>query len=151
MTSPNLEFLVCELLLHLCQLSLFGLQALLQRLHLPHHLLFVLSDCHFQLGQLRMIDGGRANNKKLHYKLIQMNFLFAQQYSMAKMCNKRCVRPVPALLFVGAPPVFPSGHCPCLTPHGFSLPTLSWCHCGTTHTHTIILLNSLSDIYSITL
>lgn len=67
-TSPNLEFLVCELLLHLSQLSLFALQALLQGLHLPQHLLFVLPDCHFQLGQLRIVhEATVGNNKKIHY------------------------------------------------------------------------------------
>ncbi len=49
-TAPDLQVSVGEL----PQLRLSGLQAVLQRLHLPLHLLLVLSDGHFQLAQLRM-------------------------------------------------------------------------------------------------
>lgn len=47
-----------------------------------------------------------------------------------------CVYVVPDLLSLGAPPVFPSVHCPYLRPHEFSPPTPSGRHCEATHTHT---------------
>lgn len=51
-TRPDLAVSVCQLLLCVSQLSLPDLQALLQRLHLPGHLLLVLPDGHLQLPQL---------------------------------------------------------------------------------------------------
>lgn len=46
-TAPDLHVSVCELTLCVSQLSFSVCQALLQRLHLPLHLLLVLSDGHF--------------------------------------------------------------------------------------------------------
>lgn len=79
---------------------------------------------------------GKFMKRELHCKPIPSGFMCSLRWSTPDTWNKRCVCVVPGLPVVGAPPVFPSGHYPCLTPHEFSLPTPSWCHCGTTHTQT---------------
>lgn len=82
----------------------------------------------------------------------QLVFTCALRCSTPDACNKRCVYVVPGWPVVGAPPVFPSGHYPCLTPHEFSLPTPSWYHCRTTDMHKLnmLLLNNLSDVCLVT-
>lgn len=50
-------------------------------------------------------------------------------------CVCVCLCVVPDLLSVGAPPVSPSVHCPCLRPREFSPPTPSGSHCEATRTH----------------
>lgn len=65
-TAPDLQVSVCELPLCVSQLSLSVLQALLQGLHLPLHLLLVLSDGHFKLAQLTVM--GMTREKKKNYK-----------------------------------------------------------------------------------
>lgn len=64
LSTPDLHVSVFELPLCVYQLPLFGFQALLQRLHLPRHLLLVLSDGHFQLAQLRTRQTTRGKTKK---------------------------------------------------------------------------------------
>lgn len=68
--APDLHVSVCELPLGVSQLSLSGFKALLHRLHLPLHLLLVLSDGHFQLAQLRATArGGKQRKFEKHKKM----------------------------------------------------------------------------------
>ncbi len=80
---------------------------------------------------------GRGNNKR---KFKNTNACDSKTYSAILKQHTEtmfvfvCV--VPDLLSVGAPPVFPLVHCPCLRPREFSPPNPSGSHCEATHTNT---------------
>lgn len=91
-TTPDLGVSVWELPLCVSQLALPGLQALLQRLHLPRHLLLVLPDGHFQLAQL-MYDVDVEKKDKFLKSTRIWKYLFLTLYS-AKPKSNNAVRDV---------------------------------------------------------